>query len=201
MSAAAWTAWATWVSVAIYVVLGFYAAGQLREARRLRDEQGRPFVIVDFNPGPVIYLYIENIGKTMARDVTMTFSPALVSTLDHGGQAWELSSAFTDGIPMLPPRKRLTFLFDSFEARLRRTDLPTKHEVTVTYYGPAKRRKRPYEDTYVLDLKNYLDTLPGEKGLTEVVSEVKALKDEVSKWRHGIRGLEVYVKQEKDERP
>jgi hypothetical protein len=156
-------------------------------------------VIVDFDPGHLVYLYVENVGKTLARDVTMSFSPALTSTFDQGAEAWHLSSTFTDGIPMLPPGKRLQFFFDSFVARAQ-SDLPTAYEVTVTYHGPVKRRRARYEDKYVLDLKNYLHSTPPDAGLPELVSEVKALRDEVSKWRHGIRGLQVYVKQEKDER-
>jgi hypothetical protein len=67
---AAVTAWAAWATVAVYVVLGIFAWIQVLQARRLREEQARPFVIVDFEPGFLVYLTVENIGRTMARDVS-----------------------------------------------------------------------------------------------------------------------------------
>jgi hypothetical protein len=77
---AAVTAWAAWATVAVYVVLGIFAWIQVLQARRLREEQARPFVIVDFEPGFLVYLTVENIGRTMARDVTIRFDKPLAST-------------------------------------------------------------------------------------------------------------------------
>jgi hypothetical protein len=62
---AAVTAWAAWVTIAVYVVLGIFAWLQVLQARRLCEEQARPFVIVDFEPGCLVYLTVENIGRTM----------------------------------------------------------------------------------------------------------------------------------------
>jgi hypothetical protein len=78
---AAVTAWAAWATVAVYVVLGIFAWIQVLQARRLREEQARPFVIVDFEPGFLVYLTVENIGRTMARDVSIRFDKPLESTL------------------------------------------------------------------------------------------------------------------------
>jgi hypothetical protein len=64
---AAVTAWAAWATVGIYVVIGLFAWRQVREARKLREEQARPFVIVDFEPNFLVYLTVENLGRTMAR--------------------------------------------------------------------------------------------------------------------------------------
>lgn len=75
------TAWAAWATVAVYVVLGIFAWIQVLQARRLREEQARPFVIVDFEPGFLVYLTVENIGRTMARDVSIRFDKPLESTL------------------------------------------------------------------------------------------------------------------------
>jgi hypothetical protein len=69
---AAVTAWAACATVAVYVVLGIFAWIQVLQARRLREEQARPFVIVDFEPGFLIYLTVENIGRTMAREIVCT---------------------------------------------------------------------------------------------------------------------------------
>ena len=45
-----------WVTAIIYVVILIYAAKQVGEARRLRRAQTRPFVIVDLEPGYLVYL-------------------------------------------------------------------------------------------------------------------------------------------------
>jgi hypothetical protein len=62
---AAVTAWAAWATVAVYIGLGIFAWIQVLQARRLREEQARPFVIVDFEPGFLVYLTVANLGRTM----------------------------------------------------------------------------------------------------------------------------------------
>src|SRR5262249_58913814 len=79
-----WTAvsaWAACATVGIYIVLGLFAWRQVREARKLREEQARPFVMVDFDPGFLVYLTVENLGRTMARDVSIRFDKPLESSL------------------------------------------------------------------------------------------------------------------------
>jgi hypothetical protein len=100
---AAVTAWAAWATVAVYVVLGIFAWIQVLQARRLREEQARPFVIVDFDPGFLVYLTVENIGRTMARDVSIHFDKALESTLS-GPREIDESPLLRKPIPTLPPR-------------------------------------------------------------------------------------------------
>ena len=78
MNAAAWSALGTWVTVVIYGALLIYAIRQVGEATRLRRAQTRPFVVVDLEPGWLIFLTVENIGSTVARNVTFNFEPALV---------------------------------------------------------------------------------------------------------------------------
>jgi hypothetical protein len=56
-------AWAAWATVLIYIVIGLFAWRQVHEARKLREEQARPFVIVDFEPGWLVYLTVENLGR------------------------------------------------------------------------------------------------------------------------------------------
>jgi hypothetical protein len=61
------TAWAAWATVAIYLALGIFAWIQVLQARKFREEQARPFVIVDFDAGYLVYLTVENIGRTRWR--------------------------------------------------------------------------------------------------------------------------------------
>jgi hypothetical protein len=65
-------------------------------------------------------LVIANVGKTMARDVRITFDPELTSAAfdekDSVTSPRELKP-FREGIPSLPPGKRVPILFDLFFQR------------------------------------------------------------------------------------
>jgi hypothetical protein len=135
---AAVTAWAAWATVAVYVVLGIFAWIQVLQARRLREEQARPFVIVDFEPGFLVYLTVENIGRTMARDVSIRFDEPLESTLS-GPREIDESPLLRKPIPTLPPGRKIRVLFDQYAARLE-AGLPLTYDVTLRYKGPLGKK-------------------------------------------------------------
>lgn len=93
-----------------------FAGRQVHEAKKTREEQAQPFVVVDFEPSSVwsniINLVVTNVGKTLARDVRLTFEPKLAST--HVKDEWDLNETvlIKEGIPAMPPGKRLVALFD-----------------------------------------------------------------------------------------
>jgi hypothetical protein len=181
------TAWAAWATVAVYVVLGVFAWIQVLQARRLREEQARPFVIVDFEPGFLIYLTVENIGRTMARDVTIRFDKPLESTLS-GPREIDDSPLLRKPIPTLPPGRKIRVLFDQYAARLD-ARLPLTYDVTLRYKGPFG--KKEWEHPYRLDLGIYLGSQLPPKGLPELVTEVEKIRTELEKWRESGRGLRV----------
>jgi hypothetical protein len=182
---AAVTAWAAWATVAVYVVLGVFAWIQVLQARRLREEQARPFVIVDFEPGFLVYLTVENIGRTMARDVSIRFDKPLESTLS-GPREIDESPLLRKPIPTLPPGRKIRVLFDQYAARLE-AKLPLTYDVTLRYKGPFG--KKEWEHPYRLDLGIYLGSQEPPKGLPELVTEVQNIRKELQKWRDGTRGL------------
>jgi hypothetical protein len=182
---AAVTAWAAWATVAVYVVLGIFAWIQVLQARRLREEQARPFVIVDFEPGFLVYLTVENIGRTMARDVSIRFDKPLESTLS-GPREIDESPLLRKPIPTLPPGRKIRVLFDQYAARLE-AKLPLTYDVTLRYKGPLG--KKEWEHPYPLDLGIYLGSQEPPKGLPELVTEVENIRKELQKWRSGTRGL------------
>jgi hypothetical protein len=182
---AAVTAWAAWATVAVYVVLGIFAWIQVLQARRLREEQARPFVIVDFEPGFLVYLTVENIGRTMARDVSIRFDKPLESTLS-GPREIDESPLLRKPIPTLPPGRKIRVLFDQYAARLE-AKLPLTYDVTLHYKGPFG--KKAWEHPYRLDLGIYLGSQEPPKGLPELVTEVQNIRKELQKWRGGTRGL------------
>lgn len=187
---AAVAAWAAWVTVGIYVVIGLFAWRQVREARKLREEQARPFVIVDFEPGFLVYLTVENLGRTMARDVRISFDKPLISTFRDRRQLDE-SPLFREPIPALPPGKKISVLFDQFTERMK-AQLPLTYDVEVRYRGPTGKEWPP--ETYTLDLGIYVDSPLPSKGIPELVAEVKNISEEIKKWRGGgLSGLLVHT--------
>ena len=182
-------AWAALATVAIYIVIGLFAWRQVREARTLREEQARPFVIVDFEPGFLVYLTVENLGRTMARDVSIHFDKPLTSSL-QGRRELDESPLFREPIPALPPGKKIRLLFDQFNDRTE-AKLPLAYEVTLSYRGPTGN-KPPWKDTYRLDLGMYLGSALPPKGIPELVAEVENIRKEMEKWKGGgLRGLSV----------
>ena len=179
------TAWAAWATVTIYIVLGIFAWLQVLQARKLRKEQARPFVVVDFEVGFLVYLTVENIGRTMARDVTIRFDKPLESTLSRPREIDE-TPLFREPIPTLPPGKKIRVLFDSYAARLE-AELPLTYDVMLRYKGPTG--KKEWRHPYRLDLNMYLGSAEPPKGLPELVAEVEKTRKELGKWRVDTRGL------------
>src|SRR2546425_6814233 len=113
-----WAAVAAWVTAGVIGIGLIFAWKQTGEARRLREAQVRPYVVVDFEvDSTLIHLTIENVGVTPARDVKLKFEPAMRSTHED---PWprEGSTLMSQGIPTLPPGKKYRFFFDSFPARV-----------------------------------------------------------------------------------
>jgi hypothetical protein len=150
-----------WSAITFVVLLGaaVLTYWQVREARRLREDQARPFVVIDFFPigGVAIEIRITNIGSTLARDVHFEFEPKLISTHDDEGGSREPVAdlnLFKNGIPSLAPGREMKIFFDQFPARVER-GLPMTYQVKIRY---RDRNGKPLTDTTVLDLSMYLDT-------------------------------------------
>ncbi|WP_133169119.1 hypothetical protein [Streptomyces sp. DH-12] len=111
---------------------------QVELSERIHREQNEPYVVVDIAPeGPgstLLLLTIDNAGPTLARDVTVAFDPPLSSTIS--GQAARIHSVLSRPIPVLPPGRRLTYVFDMSASRFN-SGFPMEFEVTVNATGPA----------------------------------------------------------------
>lgn len=136
------------------------ARRQLEQAERVHREQNEPYVIVDIQPDApgsgLLILLIENIGPTIARDVTITADPPLVSAT--GDKLTErVQRGLSRTIPMLPPGRRLKYAFDVSSTRFA-SDLPTAYTFTV-------QAKGPFGDVesleYLVDISSWRETLLG----------------------------------------
>ena len=137
---------AAWATVLIYIVIGLFAWRQVREARKLREEQARPFVIVDFEPGFLVYLTVENLGRTLARDVTIRFNKPLDSTLPEPHDFDESPIFRGEPIPVLPPGKQVRVLFDLEPLQEKQAHLGMGAQFSEHTFGLAGRlfaRRQP----------------------------------------------------------
>lgn len=111
---------------------------QVELSERIHREQNEPYVVVDIAPeGPgstLLLLTIDNTGPTLARDVIVVFEPPLSSTIS--GQAARIHSVLSRPIPVLPPGRRLTYVFDMSGSRFS-AGLPMEFDVTVNASGPV----------------------------------------------------------------
>jgi hypothetical protein len=185
---------ADWAGLTFLALLG--AAGlafwQVSEAKRLREAQARPFVVVDFvvERGSEIYIVVSNIGETMARDVGLTFDPELTSSLDSHPNITpprELKP-LRERIPSLPPGKQIPMLFDIFHERDAAIH-PDLYRVTIRLHAPALNRD--VTDDAELDLGVYRSVLHAtRRDLHDVHERLKArhasggdgLKEAIRAW-------------------
>ncbi len=161
-----------------------FAGWQVWEARKLREGQSRPFVVIDFEPAAQIFfeIKIRNIGTMLARDVTFQFDPPLESTLDEkpGYTPLRELSLFQDGIPSLPPGKEIAVLFDKGPDRLA-ARLPDSYRVTVSY--TREPIKHPYREETVLDLKPYWNVRRiNRRDIHDVHERLKEISEAVQAW-------------------
>lgn len=187
--------WAAWATFAVLLGSLVFAYRQVKEASRLREQQTRPFVVVDFDlewARTLIHFVIENVGKTVATNVSIRFDQTPQAAAAPNVPDLAESNLLKGGIPTLPPGKVFRTFFDSFPQRLEE-GLPMTYRVTLTYWD--YRGKSKWEEDYVLDLSFYLDLGAIERnGLHEIGKSLKAIEKELGKWRsQSGRGLDVYT--------
>lgn len=190
----AWSAISAWVTLLILGATAAFAYIQIREARRLREEEARPVVVVDFDVDrrpSIIYLAYENFGRTTAHDVKVTFDPPLTSKVADGDYVHFFSNTF----PTLAPGKRIASVFDSAIERLN-SDLPKQYEATATY---TDRNGRRYKDKYLLDLSVLEGRLTAsEKDVGDVADALKELARTVEAFRSSYGGVRTVTMTEED---
>lgn len=197
--AAAWAAAGTWATFAVYVVIGVLILWQVKEARRLREAELRPFVVVDFDSTPGqsgIMLTISNFGRTLARQVRFRFEPALSSSIEkEHSERVSKARLLTEGIPTLAPGKSIAILFDFLTDR---GDRPDVYQAYVSYEG---ERGRPYNETILLDLGIYRGFLEiNRHDIHDVHGRLKEIRDILKRWSAGGEGLLVFSPEEARQR-
>jgi hypothetical protein len=167
------------------------AAGILyqgREARRARDDEDRPQIIVDadYTGRFTTNIVVRNIGHGVARNITFAFSVPLEST--SGYDITELPY-FRNGINFMAPQTSLPAVWDSYQnvvENLREKGLT--EGITITSYYEDRQGER-YETEWtinplLLEGSGYSDY----KGYED---EVQALEDQARALEKISQDLEV----------
>lgn len=181
----------------VLVAAAFVGWHQLREARRLREQQSRPFVVIDFyvERGVETYLEIANLGTSLARDVRFEISPPLASAVDVPVEKFKM---LNEGIPTLAPGKRLRTFFDIGFQRVE-SDLPMSYAAIVEYND--EDRKRSFRENLDLDLElfMYLES-PTRRDMHDVHERLEDIGKTLRKWSWSPGGLLTVSRAEADEK-
>lgn len=159
------------------------AREQVKEARELREEQNRPFVVVDIqsDPGSLVYLEVVNMGTSLARDVQIKIDPPLTSAIDIPVGKLKM---LNEGIATLVPGKKYRTFFDQGFRRTEDSDLPMNYVATVTYTD--EKGKRLFKETINLDLDLYMDmTEVTRHGLHDIHNQLERTRKVLEKWTAG----------------
>jgi hypothetical protein len=186
------------------------AARQLRELIRSNDELARsndemsrsnlsltrPFVVVDFeferhaqkNPNSggssTVFVVVRNVGRTPARDVTMTVDPPFAAS-GRGQIADEmlpfLNERFSGSAPIktLAPERPLQYILDDATEAMRSEELPPTYSVVVRYADLSGEHR--FEERFELEMGPWRMSRAVEKPLARISKDLQALTDAVRK--------------------
>jgi hypothetical protein len=175
----------------VLVIAALVAWRQVREAQRLREEQSRPFVIIDLDSPqrPFFDLVVKNLGTSMACNVRFEFDPTPESTMSHA--SIDRLKIFKDGIANFPPGKEFRTLFDSAIKRFK-ADLPDVYSVRVTYED--QEGKRRFEETMDIDFGLYWNRMSVTRyGIHDIHGQLDSIRTEIAKWTANPGGGVLYA--------
>lgn len=156
------------------------AENTVQEMQAAREDEYAPYVVVYFDYHDrykTLYIVVENIGKSIARDIRFEFSPPLQATQfnkDH----LEKNLLLKNGIKSLVPNYKISIPFD-FLIHYLKDKLPMEYMVKVTYQGNPSPSMMEFE--YPLDLNhfNYIHFVT-DTGLTEIEQSLEQLANHFS---------------------
>lgn len=178
---------ATVVNTIILVAAATYAAAQVKATREATEAQMRPWVMADFDfmsRPPIISIYVENFGRTPAKDIVLSFDPPLRSSFDDASGKVAAQGFLARPLETLAPGKRIETIFDN--GRLRsKANLEDIYKVTISYKGlpPGATKETEYTETHVLDigvLWGMQYVMP--RGLADIHSQLEELKKIFARW-------------------
>lgn len=187
--AAEWAAFGAVGALIVYVVLGMTAIAQIRESRKLRQLQTRPYVIVDFEfRGLSVLLGVKNIGATPASNVSITFDKELQGPKRRGRE--HTFDLFERPIPLIAPARVIQIpLGQGPEFFAEDANIPLSYTVQALYTDLSG--KKEYADpAFVLDLLPYKHAAMVTEPLAQINSSLKSIQTVLKGW-NSFDGLKV----------
>jgi hypothetical protein len=198
--AAEWGAFGQVGALVVAGVAGVLVWRQVRHAAKQREDQTRPYVIVDFEfQGWEVLIAMRNLGSSPAMNVEVSFDSPLQTPRSEDLKDM---TVFSEGVPMLAPGRVIAIPFghgpDFFEDGAAER-FPMKYRATVEYSTHGTRRR--YKDAeLVLDLAPYRHTLIERDDLHQIHQHLNDIKRLMKAWTSGQRlRVNVMTQAEQDE--
>ena len=194
-----WAALGACVTALVAIIAASVAWRQVREARRLRQEQAQPHVAVAMETSTaaqnMVDLVIKNFGTTAAYDVSIRIDPKPQRS-EATGKVEDVSVPKI--LRTLVPGQEWRTFWDSGPSRMQ-TDLPDLHEATVDFYSDRGRRwkRKRHELKYQLDFGDRKSTgYVKIYGMHEAAKALIDMAEEIRSWSgdRNAQGLSVFVR-------
>lgn len=187
-TAVQWSAAAGVVTAVAAIVAIAAALVQLRDARRLRREQARPYVAVfmeSSNASPqFVDLVVKNFGLTAGHDIELRCDPPLQRSTQGSTTVFE-EVWLPPALPTLVPGQEWRTLWDFSPARAQ-TNLPERHEVHVRVKDSIGQVA---EEVFILDWGAYRSRRwVTVRTIHDVGKSLRAIERELPRWREGLHG-------------
>lgn len=167
---------------------------QVRQIVRSRDEQSRPYVVIDMRAvgsSGLVEIYVRNFGATLARDIRLSSDPPLVATSSDDPTDWKFQMFET--LPMLVPGQEWSTIWEDVAANRYASELPLRHTVTVTYRNAQGRSLAP--TICVLDWEAHRWRMfRVQRDVHDLVEEVTKARKVVETFRDGKAGMAVNIR-------
>jgi hypothetical protein len=111
--------------------------------KEARDQETAPYIFVYFDiivEKQDIYLFVKNVGKSIANNVKLKFEPELITSLGPINLPF-----IKDGIGSLPPRSEIKTFFDNGIEYFEKNKLPLNYKVRISYFGGIESKERIIE--------------------------------------------------------
>lgn len=190
-----WSAIGTVGTLAVAGVAAVFAWIQVRDARRLRVEQARPYVAAYLELGneidvTFILLVVKNFGTTTARDITVTSDKPMKRAWGNSHNPEEL--LLFEKLPVLVPGQSWRTLFDWGPDRFK-AGLDEVYTLTLKSHDSGMMPLK--DETFVLDWNTFKPTRNvGVKTVHDIGKSIKEIEKTLGKWTEGNRGLSVVTR-------
>ncbi len=178
------TAWSTVVLAFVTTALAALTAWLAIEQRKTRREAIAPDVVVTIEPAHTMILKvcIQNIGRGIARDISVKSNPLLMYNMDKGDE-FDLTKTKSFNPKFLKPGQKIDRWLGRFGAFTERT-----YGIEISF---RDAKGRPYRHCYEIEVGMYDRAQFHRDHLAEISKGLGELTKSVSQLGSQMRPLEV----------